>query len=223
MEEEQRIEGISRTMRIPEEVNDPAWREKRRLAAAIRKLTELCVVTDAEAHVLGESADKIEQQVRLLSQEKRTTFVDAFQKRIYHREPEVYADRSVLVGLANPVAPPLRLEYVDGVSIGTVVFNEVFSGAPGMLHGGILASVFDQILGHQLLNRGIGALTVNLEVQFHQPTLIERELRFEGNLESQEGRRFILHGSCMDGEMLTAEAKAVFIQVPRGVFEKARG
>ena len=52
----------------------------------------------------------------------------------------------VVVGPFNPVALPVVLDFDPPKALGRAVFDVTYEGAPGCVHGAVLAATFDIIL-----------------------------------------------------------------------------
>jgi acyl-coenzyme A thioesterase PaaI-like protein len=122
-----------------------------------------------------------------------------------------------IIGPANPSAPPVLLDAVDGRAVGLVTFTAVQEGFPGFAHGGWIAAVFDVVLGVATAGGpGRGGLTGTLSVRFLRVTPIDVPVRFEGWHDRTEDRKTFVRGSLvrLDREgprAVCAEAEAVFI------------
>src|SRR5438445_13655507 len=93
---------------VPEPTTD-AWREKRRLAAALRELAALCVTTDAPETTLAYAADAVSRIAERIGAFPSRTFRDAWASCTTPDDFAVFADRAPLTGESNPFAPPMRL------------------------------------------------------------------------------------------------------------------
>ena len=60
---------------------------------------------------------------------------------------------------------------------------------------------------------GAPGMTARLTVNYRKPTPWGMPLRFEGRIERREGRKVFTTGTCYAGDLLTAEAEALFISV----------
>jgi hypothetical protein len=121
-------------------------------------------------------------------------------------------------GVLNSVAPPLRMEFgerEDGTRcvIGHACLSQVYEGPPYGVHGGIVAAMFDEILGSAQGLAPPPGVTAKLEVFYHQLTPIDEDLRFEAWLTSDRGRRVFAEATCHAGETLTARASGLFMRV----------
>jgi acyl-coenzyme A thioesterase PaaI-like protein len=198
---------------VPDDVVTGAWAEKRRLAAALRELIGLCVTSGAPEEVLREAAERAEAIAASLSGFPGKSFQEAHRLAREASDVHEFADRGVLVGLSNPVAPPMRFRFENGASIGEVTFGAAFEGAPGWVHGGIVAAAFDQLFGHLQVTMGVPSLTGNLTIHYRRGTPLHTPLTFEARVERREGRRSHVTGRCYARGELTAESESVFVEV----------
>ena len=89
-------------------------------------------------------------------------------------------DNSPLMGRANPLAPPVKLQIeADGRVTGTATFGSAYEGPPGHVHGGFVAAAFDELLGLVQIKGGTPGMTGRLTVHYRSPTPLHTELRFD--------------------------------------------
>ena len=132
--------------------------------------------------------------------------------------------RSPVMGSINPLAMPLAITVIgEGASAaveGRVTFSNAYEGAPGCVHGGFVASTFDEVLGVAQSASGNPGMTVNLTVDYRSPTPIKRELIFRGWCEKVEGRKIFTRGTVHAGDTLCAEATGLFVSMRPELFER---
>ena len=199
---------------FPAELPPGTWDEKRRLASAVRDLIALAVTTDAGEEVLAEASAQVRAVVTRLGREPTSTFHDAFTRGAID-DITRYADRAMMVGLSNPMSPPMTM-VDDGEAVtAQVTFGAPFEGAPGCVHGGLLAAAFDQTFGFLVVCRKVGSMTATLNVRYRRPTPILQPLRIEARVDRIEGKkRWVsakMYAPGRDGDELTAEADGLFI------------
>jgi acyl-coenzyme A thioesterase PaaI-like protein len=114
----------------------------------------------------------------------------------------------------------LRL-HADGDRVrGNVTFDDRHEGAPGIVHGGAVATVLDDTLGLLLVVLGTPAVTANLNVDYRAPALLHAEMTVEGWLEQRIDRKLHLRANLsIDGHPV-AQARALFLAVEVAHFEK---
>lgn len=122
---------------------------------------------------------------------------------------------SPVIGSANPVAPPAVFGWDGDRVVGQCTFGARFEGAPGCVHGGFVAAVFDEALGIAQGLTGAPGMTAYLNVQYRKPHRLHRPIRFEAGVASVDGRKIRCTGSSFDAETgeLLAECEALFISI----------
>lgn len=119
----------------------------------------------------------------------------------------------------NLLPPALDVQYdIDDLGHPTVTavvcLGEGYQGPPGAVHGGYLAAMFDNLLGvlpYRLTGQR-GAFTVRLTVRYRALTPLNSELVLTGQLTGVRSRRVTAAGQCHAGDVLTAEAEALFVR-----------
>jgi acyl-coenzyme A thioesterase PaaI-like protein len=131
--------------------------------------------------------------------------------------PEEIFPWSPAIGPLNPVAPPAVFrsfgEAPHAHVEGTVNFPPVMVGAPGLAHGGMVALLLDELLGITNVVNGMGAMTGTLTVRYRVPTPAGRELTLHGEITGTERRKVFARGEIRLGDVVTAEAEGIFVQV----------
>lgn len=191
------------------------WAERRRLASAMRAVIEHLVVSDAPEEELREAADALERFGARLAGHPRRRVQLGFTEASTSGDVRGFFDFSPLIGLSNPIAPPLELR-VDGDTVhGRLRFGTAYEGPPGCAHGGCIAAVFDELLGFtQSLTQHPG-MTGTLTVRYRVPTPLHTDLRCEARVQRVAGRKIFCAGQLFSGDTLCAEADGVFISLRR--------
>ncbi|MBV8463870.1 MAG: PaaI family thioesterase [Acidimicrobiales bacterium] len=192
------------------------------LAAAIRRLAALCVTADPPAGVLPELASRIEAVAHELEStvpepgaEPRARFADG-RETGPSSAPSLAAAMpfDMVIGSCNPIAPPLVLEFDPPVARGSVAFAPPFEGAPGCVHGAVIAAIFDIMLTAANVVAGAAGPTVELRVRYRKPTLIDLPAEFEASVTSVKGRRVHSTGRLVQDGVVTVEAEGEFVNLP---------
>jgi acyl-coenzyme A thioesterase PaaI-like protein len=185
---------------------------KRELAGALRALLEELNATAAPEAELRELAARVRSAAAAFAAAGPP---EGERRDGLYAGMESFHDRGPLVGLSNPIAPPLdlRLDLDANVVRGSATFGAAHEGAPGILHGGLLAAAIDEVLGMATSFSGDPGMTRELTVRYERPTPIHAPLHFTGRLDRAEGRR--LHVSCEveANGVRTATAHGLFIRV----------
>ena len=96
------------------------------------------------------------------------------------------------------------------------VFDLRHSGAPGIVHGGAIATVVDDLLGFVLHLVGEPAVTRQLQVDYLAPIRLGAALDLVAHLARRDGRKLFLEATGTDvasGRTLLT-ARALFVVVP---------
>ena len=202
-----------------EEISPPFsehWQAKRRLAQALRELTDVLVTSTPSIEEMDEIAERLELQARQFAKEPRLFGQMAFQADGNHgRRGEVNHELNAVGGWSNPLAPGLNMWFDGDRACGTVNCGWAYEGPPGCIHGGYIAAIFDQFMGMaQMIGKQPG-MTGTLKVRYLRPTPLNTELQLEAWLDRVEGRKTTMSAEMRNGEIVTATCEALFIR-PRG-------
>lgn len=190
-----------------------AWGERRRLATAMRAVIDRLVTSDAPEEELRRTADALERYAERLATHPQRLAPAGFAETANAGDVNAFFDYSPLIGLSNPIAPPVVLRVDGDVVRGAVSFGAAYEGPPGHVHGGLIAATFDEVLGFAQSMTGQPGMTGTLAIRYRKPTPLHRELALEGRVVRVEGRKIITEGRMYVGETLTAEAEGIFVSV----------
>lgn len=98
-----------------------------------------------------------------------------------------------------------------------LVITEFHQGAPGLAHGGMMATAMDEAMG--VLNRllGIPAVTAHLEIDYRNPVPVGTTLFITTRISGALGRKIYTEGTAHIGAAdgpVAVNAAALFVQVP---------
>jgi acyl-coenzyme A thioesterase PaaI-like protein len=192
------------------------------LADAVRRLMALTVTAAAPPDVLIQAArsvarlaDDLEPHVPMTNGEPVARFAD-------HSVPPAEAHTlseampfDVVIGSCNPVALPLVLAFDPPRATGRATFTPQYEGAPGCVHGAVVAGAFDIMLTAANVIAGAAGPTVSLSVRYLKPTLIDQPTLFEAWVTELTERRTHSHGRLVQGGVVTAEADGEFVNMDR--------
>ncbi len=102
------------------------------------------------------------------------------------------------------------------------VFDARHTGAPGIAHGGAVATVIDDLFGFLLYLVGEPAVTRHLGVDYLGPVLLGTRYEFRAGLDRREGRKLFVSAEGTDeAGNVVAKAEALFIVVGLDHFRDA--
>jgi uncharacterized protein (TIGR00369 family) len=127
-------------------------------------------------------------------------------------EGHARAHGNAVVGLRNPIAVPLQITHDPaGRARSEFHLNALYEGPPGMVHGGVVALVLDQIFGEAAAAGGSPGMTGTLTIRYTRPTRLG-DCSAEAWIDRVEGQKTIVKGEMRDAEgRTTAEAEGIFI------------
>jgi acyl-coenzyme A thioesterase PaaI-like protein len=199
----------------------PDWHDAAlELVAELREINEALAVNELSAREVAEAA-KLARGIREhLAGSPRRRWYDATGENPATGASArlAYLEQSPIRGRLNAVAPPLALETLnlpDGSRrVGArCELGSRYEGPPHGVHGGWVAALFDEVLGSAAGLAEQPGVTATLKVRYRHVTPTHEELRFEGWIHEQRGRRLVVRATCHAGETLTADAEGIFIEV----------
>lgn len=122
---------------------------------------------------------------------------------------------NAVVGVRNPVAPPLDVRRDPaGRAEADVHLGAAYEGPPGLVHGGVSALMLDQLLGEAAGAGGKPGMTATLTVSYRRPTPLG-DLHAEAWIERVEDHKTWAAGRIRDADgEVTVEAEGLFV-LPR--------
>ena len=121
-------------------------------------------------------------------------------------------------GCSTTNAASLGIELAsapDGAE-GRVRFGAGCEGAPGLVHGGLLATFADEVMGYVQHGDGAVRLTVEMTIRYRRPTPLDTHLVCRATAGAVTGRRFTVHAvitAADDDATVLAEADATYVLV----------
>ena len=127
-------------------------------------------------------------------------------------------------GLDNPIGLKLKF-YTDGEGRCVAHFRPKpeHQGFPGQLHGGLISTLLDEVMGRVLVTEDVWAMTGRLEIKFRKPVPLDQELTIVGELTRNRSRAYEARGEIQlpDGTTVI-EGSGMYIRIPDEVVEQAK-
>lgn len=181
------------------------------LGAALRDLVDAAVLTEAprqDLEAVAHGARKLAARLRADSRGLHdvSTVDDASAGERWY---------SPVYGQGNPVAPPLEAsDGPDGRATGRVTLGKAYEGPPGVVHGGVVASLFDHMLARAVRAAGRGGMTAELTVIYRRPVRLGVPLLLTSKMVDADGRRTTASSRLVaedDPGTTLAEAEGLFV------------
>lgn len=135
---------------------------------------------------------------------------------------QVEDDRYCFVcGDKNPEGLQLDWSLTDNDERLTTTFTpgKRWQGWKDVVHGGIVATILDEILVNHGVMTGTPLVSVELNVRYRNPGSIGSVLEFEGFSEQRKGKWYQGEAECYQNEQTIAEAESKLMKVDAEVRE----
>jgi acyl-coenzyme A thioesterase PaaI-like protein len=197
--------------------------ELRRMAGQMREVIDLMVASQAPTDLLTIAADRMGDLIAEMAKWPSGRTYEGFaESATAGSDPNATFDHSPILGLANPLSPPLEVEIEGDRVVAHVHFGAAYEGPPGCVHGGYVAAVFDELLGATQTLSGTAGMTARLIVNYRRPTPLHRDLVMEGRMVRVDGRKVFVEATCSADGQLTAEAEGLFVTIDPTVLSALR-
>jgi uncharacterized protein (TIGR00369 family) len=117
-------------------------------------------------------------------------------------------------GGANDRGMLLTFEQLDDAKRirGNFRLGPEYQGGAGFIHGGIIATVLDEVMGKVCRFRGVHAVTAELSIEYLKPVPVDADLVVEGYELEMSGRNLFMAGEIRDvAGLLLARGKGRFV------------
>lgn len=197
----------------------PHVSEDRDLADATRELIRLCRSSTADATTRAAALEHLAAATELLATSQYhgpywVTGRSALESFAPSTDIQALCPFSPAMGPANPIAPDIELTVDDDNTVhGVVTLCESYNGPPfDNTHGGIIALLYDDLVGMATMLGAGGGMTANLSIDYRRPTPLFKPLEITARFDHAEGRKLISTGTMhCEGELLS-QARGLFIR-----------
>ncbi|MEW6474267.1 MAG: PaaI family thioesterase [Actinomycetota bacterium] len=194
-------------------------------AQALRNLAHALVAHDADETTLAPIAAEVARMVKEVERGRPRRRVDDVAEWLpLITDPDPVGFSSVLLerpvsGAGNPTAADVTFRREGDEIVADVRFGPAFEGAPGRVHGGMVAAVFDDVTGGALALARAPAYTARLTVEYLAPVPVDVPVEFRSRLEGRDGRKLYVASEARHGADILARATALFIVVEPDHFQ----
>jgi acyl-coenzyme A thioesterase PaaI-like protein len=144
-----------------------------------------------------------------LTSESQTLVIDG-------RPLAISAHNCFACGTLNRHGLQLDLHLETGRSWTDLRLDQRFEGWDGIAHGGIVATILDEVMAWALVASDAWGMTARMNVEFRAPVPIGRAIHAEGKLIESRRRLFRTDARIVDAatEGLLATAEATYVAAP---------
>ena len=198
-------------------------------ATAVRRLGHALMAHDVDEELLQRVAEQLDGLAADAERAgRRHRDVGELTRRMFEedvpdRAPVVHFDECFVSGPWNPLGIGIDVVRDGEAAVAQIVLGAAFEGGPGMAHGGIVAALFDDVLGYLLTVHRVPGFTGELTVRYLRPTPVGTPLTLRGWVVQRSGRRLHTAAQLHAGDELVASATAVFVEIDAARMSAARG
>lgn len=178
------------------------------LTESVRALIDATIRTEVGADAVAAAKAEIDSATARLRSEQ----VDGSYGIRFTADGDQMPWGNVVIGVRNPVAPPLMIEPTENGGVFTDFhLGAAYEGPPGHVHGGVAALVLDHVLGAAASSQEKPRLTGTITLRYPRLTRLG-ELHAEARILRTDGVKTYAVGHLADDEGITVEAEGVFIR-----------
>ena len=180
------------------------------LARSVRQLIDATIRTEADAETVALVKSEIDSATTRLQSKQ----IDGTFGVHYLTSGERMAWGNAVIGIRNPIAPPMVVNHDDSGKVWCDVhLGAAYEGPPGHVHGGVAALILDHLLGEAAADPESPRFTGTITLRYVRATRLGR-LNAEAVTTRVDGVKTFAAGRLADEQGVTVEAEGVFI-LPR--------
>lgn len=116
-------------------------------------------------------------------------------------------------GVDNPIGLKLKFDYTEDEAVTYFTVTNSFQGYPGIVHGGIIATLLDEAMAKIIIKKDLVAVTAELNVKYRKTIPLNEELKISGCIIKEKSRVVQTTGKIELNGVVLAEASALYIKI----------
>ncbi len=125
-------------------------------------------------------------------------------------------------GRENPIG--LHMHFytdADGCVRADYLPHEEHQGFPGVMHGGLVTTMLDELIGRTAIASDMWCMTAKLEIRFRKPIPIGEPLKLKGAIVKKSSRLLEGRGEIrLSDGTLAVEAVGTYLKIPDAQMEQ---
>ena len=131
----------------------------------------------------------------------------------------IFDDYCFACGARNPIGIRMQVKYLEDIAAAESILDlpKEFQGWQEVIHGGILATLLDEIMMHAIWHFAGAGVTLGIDVQFRQPLAPAEMILVRGRITETKGRRLKAKGEIIRqaDNRLIANSLGRFLLLPK--------
>ena len=195
-----------------------------RAAAALRRLGHAVVGHNADADLLDRVAQAATTTAEMVEKgESRSRPIESIKRRLWEDPPTDGGPMShfaecVVSGTANPMGIGIKVRRDGNEAVANFNLGSAFEGAPQRAHGGIVAAIFDDVMGYVLVIHRTPAFTGRLTINYRAPVPMGADMTVRARLAQRSGRKLSMVAEMSlasePDQPIVCDAEGLFIAIP---------
>ena len=125
-------------------------------------------------------------------------------------------------GRDNPIGLHMHFYTAeDGCVYADYIPRPEHQSFPGVMHGGLITTMLDELIGRTAIAMDLWCMTAKLEVRFRKPIPIGMPLKLKGEITKKSSRMLEGHGEIrLEDGTLAVEAVGTYLKIPDDQMEQ---
>lgn len=110
-------------------------------------------------------------------------------------------------GALNPVGLHMEVSFLEDKATSKLALRREFQGWNDIVHGGIVATILDEIMAHAVMHYVGNSVTTSLQITYRAPLRVGQEIHAVGYVAEQKSRGAVAKGEIRrvnDGKVIAA-------------------
>ncbi len=113
-------------------------------------------------------------------------------------------------GDKNPAGLHIVFTFDGTYANGTTSIDSTFQGWQGIIHGGIVTTLLDEVMAKACIFSGYNAVTRDIAVKFRKPVQSDNSLTVKGHIQDIRGPLIMTGAELIQDGIVKATAEATF-------------
>lgn len=117
----------------------------------------------------------------------------------------------------NGLQLDIHMDEKSGTAWAETVIDEKFCGWTGVVHGGIVSSLLDELMAYAAFTVYKSGVTGELTVRFRKPVPTGKKIRIEGKIDSNKGRIIFTSAKILFENTVMAESIGKMVMIKKAL------